>query len=66
MTLQKLADFNSSLETTRASIAESKKRIADLEKQSQSVPARLTTEMKESDNSLGTRELEVDVTHPRE
>ncbi len=51
MTLQKLADFNSSLETTRASIAESKKRIADLEKQSQSVPARLTTEMKESDNS---------------
>ncbi len=51
MTLQKLADFNSSLETTRASIAESRKRIADLEKQSQSVPARLTTEMKESDNS---------------
>jgi uncharacterized protein involved in exopolysaccharide biosynthesis len=51
MTLQKLADFNSELETTRASIAESEKRIADLQKQSQSVPARLTTQMKSGDNA---------------
>ena len=31
MVLQKLADFNGSLDTTRASIAEGQKRIADLE-----------------------------------
>ena len=51
MTLQKLADFSSSLETTRASIAESDRRIADLEKQAQSTPARLTTQMKSGDNA---------------
>ncbi|HLZ43917.1 MAG TPA: GumC family protein [Candidatus Sulfotelmatobacter sp.] len=51
MTLQKLADFNGSLETTRASIAETEKRIADLESQSQQTPARLTTQMKQGDNA---------------
>jgi uncharacterized protein involved in exopolysaccharide biosynthesis len=51
MTLQKLADFNSSLSTTRASIAESQKRIADLEKQAQSTPQRLTTQMKSGNNA---------------
>ncbi len=51
MTLQKLADFNSSLSTTKASIAESQKRIGDLEKQAQSIPARLTTQMKRGDNA---------------
>lgn len=51
MTLQKLADFNSELATTRASIAESQKRIADLETQTKSVPARLTTQMKSGDNA---------------
>lgn len=50
MTLQKLADFNSSLESTRSSIAETEKRIATLEAQSQSTPARLTTQMKKADN----------------
>jgi uncharacterized protein involved in exopolysaccharide biosynthesis len=51
MTLQKLADFNSSLETTRASIAESQKRIADLEGQVHSTAPRLTTQMKSGDNA---------------
>lgn len=51
MTLQKLADFNSQLETTRASIKETETRITDLEKQSQSTPSRLTTQMKKGDNA---------------
>jgi uncharacterized protein involved in exopolysaccharide biosynthesis len=51
MVLQKLADFNSSLDTTRASIAESQKRIAALETQSQSTPTRMTTQMKKGDNA---------------
>ena len=51
MTLQKLADFNGQLQTTRASITETQTRIADLEKQSQSTPTRLTTQMKRGDNA---------------
>ncbi len=50
MTLQKLADFSSTLENTRNSIAETEKRIGALESQSQSTPARLTTQMKKADN----------------
>ena len=51
MTLQKLADFNGALETTRASIAENQKRITDLEGQVHSTPTRLTTQMKQGDNA---------------
>jgi uncharacterized protein involved in exopolysaccharide biosynthesis len=51
MTLQKLADFKGSLSTTRASIAESQRRIADLEKQAQQIPARLTTQKKLTENA---------------
>ena len=51
MTLQKLADFNGSLETTRASIAETQKRVADLEGQIQSTPSRTTTQVKSGDNA---------------
>jgi succinoglycan biosynthesis transport protein ExoP len=51
MTLQKLADFNGALETTRASIAETEKRITDLEGQVHSTPTRMTTQMKKSDNA---------------
>jgi len=46
-----LADFNGSLETTRASIAETQKRITDLEGQVHSTPTRMTTQMKKSDNA---------------
>lgn len=51
MLLQKLADFNSSLDTTRASIAEAKLRITDLEAQSHSTPTRLTTQVKKGQNA---------------
>jgi len=51
MVLQKLADFNGSLDTTRASIAEGTKRIADLEGQLKSTPTRLTTQVKKGDNA---------------
>jgi uncharacterized protein involved in exopolysaccharide biosynthesis len=51
MLLQKLADFNSSLDTTRASISEAKLRIADLEAQSHSTPSRLTTQVKKGQNA---------------
>ena len=66
MTLQKLADFNSSLETTRASIAESKRRIADLEKQQQSTPSRLTTQMQEGRQRSGYGKPEIDAADSRE
>lgn len=51
MVLQKLADFNSSLDTTRASIAEARKRVGDLEAQSQSTPSRIATQTKKGDNA---------------
>jgi succinoglycan biosynthesis transport protein ExoP len=51
MVLQKLADFNGSLDTTRASIAELRKRITGLEGQYQSTPARITTQAKSGDNA---------------
>jgi succinoglycan biosynthesis transport protein ExoP len=51
MTLQKLADFNSSLETTRASIAETQKRITDLQAQVGTTPTRMTTQVKNGDNA---------------
>lgn len=51
MMLQKLADFNGQLQTTRASVTETQMRIVDLEKQAEQTPARLTTQMKNSDNA---------------
>jgi uncharacterized protein involved in exopolysaccharide biosynthesis len=51
MLLQKLADFNSSLDTTRASIAETKDRIAKLEALSGSTPERMTTAVKKGENA---------------
>jgi succinoglycan biosynthesis transport protein ExoP len=51
MVLQKLADFNGSLDTTRASIAELRKRITGLEEQYQSTPSRITTQAKSGDNA---------------
>lgn len=51
MVLQKLADFNSSLDTTRASIAEARKRVNDLEAQNKNTPESITTSTKKGDNA---------------
>ncbi len=51
MVLQKLADFNSSLDTTRASIAEAEKRLSDLEAQNKNTPSSITTSSKKGDNA---------------
>lgn len=50
LTLQKLAEFNATLETTRAEIKGTNNRIADLERQQAATPSRLTTQMKKGDN----------------
>ena len=57
MVLQKLADFNGSLDTTRASIAEARKRITDLDSQYKSTPSRITTQAKKG-TTPGSTELE--------
>jgi uncharacterized protein involved in exopolysaccharide biosynthesis len=51
MILQKLADFSSTLDTTRASISETKLRISDLEGQLHTTPTRLTTQVKKGQNA---------------
>ena len=49
-TLQKLSDFDFSLEQTRASVAETQKRLQALQAQEGAIPARLTTQVKSGDN----------------
>jgi len=51
ITLQKLNDFNASLQQTRADMAATQHRIQDLEKQAGSTPERVTTQVKESDDA---------------
>ena len=50
LTLQKASELEASLTQTRASIAETGQRIAALEQQASSVPPRLTTQLRTSDN----------------
>jgi len=50
LTLQKLAEFNSSLASTRAQIQEAEKRIQDLGAQQKLTPSRMTTQVKKGDN----------------
>lgn len=57
MTLQKLADFNATLEQTRTAIRETKQRIDKLEQQQATVPSRLTTQVRRSDNSQLLQQL---------
>jgi uncharacterized protein involved in exopolysaccharide biosynthesis len=57
MTLQKLADFNATLEQTRTAIQETKQRIDKLEQQQATVPSRLTTQVRSSDNQQLLQQL---------
>ncbi len=57
ITLQKLNDFNASLQQTKADLASTEQRIHDLEKQAGSTPARLTTQVKESDDASVLQQL---------
>src|SRR5579863_750090 len=57
MTLQKLNDFSASLEQTRAEMAATEQKIAELEKQSGVTPDRLTTQMRETDNGATLQQL---------
>ena len=49
-TLQKLSDFDVSLQQTRASIAETKQRIQALQEKEESIPSRITTQVRNADN----------------
>jgi uncharacterized protein involved in exopolysaccharide biosynthesis len=51
ITLQKLSEFRSALQQTRAEMADSEERIHTLEKQSGTTPERLTTSMREQDDA---------------
>jgi polysaccharide biosynthesis protein PslE len=51
LTLQKTSEMEASLAQTEASIAETEQRIRTLERQATSIPPRLTTQLRASDNS---------------
>ncbi|HET6178201.1 MAG TPA: GumC family protein [Candidatus Sulfotelmatobacter sp.] len=57
LTLEKLAEFNGSLQTTRAQIHETETRIRDLEGQQTSTPSRLTTQMRKGDDPQVLQQL---------
>src|SRR5579859_7755303 len=50
LTMQKLAEFRFSLDQTSAAIAETNRQIRRLKQQEQSVPARITTQVRKADN----------------
>ena len=51
ITLQKLNEFAASLESTRAEMAATEKKIANLEQQAGSTPDRMTTQLRETDDA---------------
>jgi uncharacterized protein involved in exopolysaccharide biosynthesis len=57
ITLQKLNDFNASLESTRAEMQSTEEKINDLQKQAGSTPGRLTTQVREADNAPVLQQL---------
>jgi uncharacterized protein involved in exopolysaccharide biosynthesis len=57
LTLQRLAEFEATLEQTRAAIGETQKRIDKLTQQKAVVPSRLTTQVRRSDNQVLLQQL---------
>ena len=57
ITLQKLNDFSASLEQTRAELAATEQKIAELQKQAGTTPDRLTTQMRETDDGAVLQQL---------
>ena len=57
ISMQKLNDFNASLQQTRVDLAATKHRIQDLEKQAGVTPDRLTTQIKEQDDASVLQQL---------
>ncbi len=57
ITLQKLNEFAASLETTRAEMAGTEQKIANLEKQAGTTPDRLTTAVREADDGAVQQQL---------
>ncbi|HVI08126.1 MAG TPA: Wzz/FepE/Etk N-terminal domain-containing protein [Candidatus Binatia bacterium] len=57
ITLQKLNEFAASLESTRAEMAATEKKIANLEQQAGSTPDRITTSLRETDDAAVEQQL---------
>lgn len=57
ITLQKLNEFAASLESTRAEMAATEKKIANLEQQAGATPDRLTTSVRETDDGAVQQQL---------
>jgi uncharacterized protein involved in exopolysaccharide biosynthesis len=57
ITLQKLNDFSATLEQTRAELAATEQKIAELQKQAGTTPDRLTTQMRETDDGAVLQQL---------
>lgn len=60
-TLQKLAEFEAVLKQTRATIAETKQRIRVLEGQTVSIPARMVTQVKNTDDAVLLSQLKANL-----
>ncbi len=57
ITLQKLSDFNASLQQTRADLASTEQRIQDLQKQEAAIPNRVTTQLRQTDDASVLQQL---------
>jgi|SRR5271169_2012605 len=56
-TLQKLTEFSATLEQTRAGMIATEQKIQVLEKQAQTLPTRITTQLRESDDAAVLKDL---------
>jgi protein tyrosine kinase modulator len=62
LTIQKVNEFNSTLETTRSQLLETAKRIQALEKQAGSTPTRMTTQLRKTDDAQTLQTLKSTLT----